>query len=160
MQSRFLPAFLFLALLWSTHLNAQNQDSINIDGIVGPTCGCDGFIDISVTSNSPSQPPGFFFYAWSNGSTSQDLFSICPGTYCVTVTNGNAQGSTAVKCFTVQNIPFDPIKIISSNPAAYPMSAKKLVPELLSPIPSVFQSSEAEPIPPFFHGRYQGPAVG
>ncbi|HAD11078.1 MAG TPA: hypothetical protein DCF33_01440, partial [Saprospirales bacterium] len=117
MQRRFLPAFLFLLLLWSTHLNAQNQDSIHIDGIVGPTCGCDGFIDISVTSNSPSQPPGFFFYTWSNGSTAQDLFSLCPGTYCVTVTNGNAQGSTAVKCFTVQNIPFDPIKIISSNPA-------------------------------------------
>ncbi|MBL7806321.1 MAG: PKD domain-containing protein [Saprospiraceae bacterium] len=117
MRSRFLPAFFFCLLVMSFTVQGQTQDSINIDGIVGPTCSCDGFIDISVSSNSPSQPPGFFFYAWSNGNTSQDLFNICPGTYCVTVTNGNANGSTAVKCFTVQHIPFDALKIISSNPA-------------------------------------------
>jgi PKD repeat protein len=118
MQCRFLPAFFVLFFFFGfSNLFGQNQDSISIDGIVGPTCGCDGFIDISVSSNSPSQPPGFFFYTWSNGVTTQDLFSLCPGTYCVTVTNGNAQGSTAVKCFTVQNVPFDPIQIISSNPA-------------------------------------------
>ncbi|HLP94270.1 MAG TPA: PKD domain-containing protein [Saprospiraceae bacterium] len=116
MQSRFLPAFI-LAFLFSFNLFGQNQDTILIDGIVGPTCGCDGFIDISVSSSSPSQPPGFFFYQWSNGNTTQDLFNLCAGTYCVTVTNGNAMGNTAVKCFQVQNINFDPLQIISSNPA-------------------------------------------
>lgn len=127
MPNRFLPALpspilskaglFFVICFLSTHIVAQT-DSIEIAGYAQPTCGCNGYIDITVTGVSPNQPPSTaFFYKWSNGSTSQDIFNLCPGQYCVTVSNGNINGSSAVQCFFVQQIPYVPLNIQSSNTA-------------------------------------------
>ena len=122
MKGRFLPTLarvktgtLLIFLLFTCSLLAQ-QDSIKIEGYTIPTCGCDGVIDITVTGGAgPNQPPTSYSYFWSNGNTTQDLLGICPGTYCVTVTNGNVNASTSVKCFTVQDIPFAGLNIQSGN---------------------------------------------
>jgi PKD repeat protein len=119
MKRRFLPTLnLGLILLFSffaSTLIAQ-QDTIKIEGYAQPTCACDGFIDITVTGIS--QPPSAgFSYLWSNGSTVQDLTGLCPGTYCVTVLNGNINTNIATRCFTVPNLPFTPLEILSSNTA-------------------------------------------
>ncbi|MBN4052355.1 PKD domain-containing protein, partial [Sphingobacteriaceae bacterium AH-315-L07] len=58
------------------------------------TCNnsCDGVIDVTVGGGSAP-----YYYSWSNSSTSQDLTSICAGTYNVTVSDNNA-------CDTVMTI--------------------------------------------------------
>lgn len=55
---------------------------------------CAGAIDLSVSGGMPP-----FAYAWSNGATTQDIASLCPGQYCVTVSYG--QGCISMSCFTV-----------------------------------------------------------
>ncbi|MDO8367043.1 MAG: PKD domain-containing protein [Saprospiraceae bacterium] len=135
MKSRFLPALpavaflsvkpwqagvkagiLLLSIFLTSNLSAQ-QDSIKIFGLVQPTCACFGSIDIGVTGG-PMQPPSTSYaYFWSNGSTTQDLFNLCPGQYCVTVSNGNTNIAPGIMCFTVQQIPYTPLEIISSNTA-------------------------------------------
>ncbi|MFN6015816.1 MAG: SprB repeat-containing protein, partial [Flavobacteriales bacterium] len=55
-----------------------------------------GFIDISVSGGN-----GSYGYAWSNGTTVQDLSSLNSGTYSVTVTDG--LGCTGTGSFTIAN---------------------------------------------------------
>lgn len=43
---------------------------------------------------------GSIQYLWSNGSTAPSISGLAPGTYCVTMTNGD--GCTDEQCFTVQ----------------------------------------------------------
>ena len=64
----------------------------NVTNDVNGNCG--GAVDITVTGGVMP-----FTYAWSNGATTQDITSLCPGQYCVTVTFG--QGCTATSCFNV-----------------------------------------------------------
>ncbi|MFN0216479.1 MAG: PKD domain-containing protein [Saprospiraceae bacterium] len=121
LHSKVIPTVLakatFLLLfscLFTTQLLAQ-QDSIKITGTVQPTCTCTGSIDITVTGIS--QPPSnSYVHLWSNGSTTQDQFSLCPGTYCVTV-HSNTTNNTATACFTVPQITYTPLDIVSSNTA-------------------------------------------
>ena len=47
--------------------------------------GANGSVDLTVNGGT-----GPFTYAWSNGATTQDLGSLGPGTYNVTVTDANA----------------------------------------------------------------------
>ncbi len=118
MKSRFLPTLFSLLLLFflsTNHLQAQ-QDSIHITGYAQPTCGCAGFIDITVTGGS-SQPPSIYKYVWSNGATTQDISNLCPGTYCVTVAESNVGTGFDTACFTVQQLPYTPLEIVSSNTA-------------------------------------------
>ena len=56
---------------------------------------CDGEIGLSVTGGN-----GSFTYAWSNGSTSANQSSLCPGTYTVTITDA-VSGCTEVTSATV-----------------------------------------------------------
>ncbi|MEM9022108.1 MAG: M43 family zinc metalloprotease, partial [Bacteroidota bacterium] len=56
--------------------------------------GSDGAVDITPTGGA-----GFFTYAWSNGSTNQDISNVVAGTYTVTVTDLN--GCTMVNTSTV-----------------------------------------------------------
>jgi gliding motility-associated-like protein len=57
--------------------------------VINATCVCDG----SITSGTPGNGTAPFAYSWSNGSTGATAFSLCPGSYTVTVTDGN--GCTA-----------------------------------------------------------------
>ena len=108
---------LLLLSLFASNLFAQ-QDSIKITGFAQATCACSGFIDITATGGGPMQPPGSnYLYFWSNGNTTQDLSNLCPGNYCVTVTGGNTNVTTASECFVVQQVPYTPLEIISSNTA-------------------------------------------
>ncbi|MDX1910949.1 MAG: PKD domain-containing protein [Saprospiraceae bacterium] len=113
MKSRFYPLIFCFITLLSLPLAGQNQDSLIISGIAYPTCSCDGFIDITVTGGA-SQPPPSYYYLWGNGSTTQDIFGLCPGLYTVTVGSNNTN-TTATATFVVQQIPFIPLDIISSN---------------------------------------------
>ncbi|MFN0033957.1 MAG: PKD domain-containing protein [Saprospiraceae bacterium] len=111
MKSRFSLALFLLLSLFAAPLFAQ-QDSIKITGYAQPTCGCDGFIDITATGIS--NPPTQYVYFWATGATTQDIFNLCPGQYCVTVV-GNATNSTATECFIVEPLPYNPLNIVSSN---------------------------------------------
>ncbi len=54
------------------------------------TCNglCNGSIDLSVSGGIPA-----YIFNWSNGSITEDIYSLCPGTYTVTV--GSASGTVA-----------------------------------------------------------------
>lgn len=62
----------------------------------------DGSIDISVTGGN-----GPYTYAWSNGSTSEDIDALTEGTYTVVATDIN--GCTGASTFNVQNNATPPI---------------------------------------------------
>ncbi|HSF89066.1 MAG TPA: T9SS type B sorting domain-containing protein [Saprospiraceae bacterium] len=68
------------------------NSNITITGSVSPYSSCvqpNGAVDLSVS------PPGAYTYNWSNGSTSQDISNLAPGTYNVTVTDNGGCSSTA-----------------------------------------------------------------
>ncbi|MEO1412864.1 MAG: T9SS type A sorting domain-containing protein [Bacteroidota bacterium] len=66
-----------------------------LEGACSPT---GGVIDLSVTGHHTRWP---FSYEWSNGATTEDLDGIAPGSYCVTVTDG--EGCTASNCFALSS---------------------------------------------------------
>jgi hypothetical protein len=59
----------------------------------GASC-CDGSIDFSFACGTAP-----YSYAWSNTEVTQDISGLCPGTYCVTVTDSN--NNTYVCCWDV-----------------------------------------------------------
>lgn len=58
---------------------------------------CVGYMTTVVTSGN-----GPFTYSWSNGATTANLTNLCPGTYCVTVTDVN--GCTATICSVIHEL--------------------------------------------------------
>ncbi|PCH98751.1 MAG: hypothetical protein COB85_01045, partial [Bacteroidetes bacterium] len=62
--------------------------------IVGTNLLCNG-VCIGEADLTPSGGTSPYTYAWSNGSTSQDLTSLCAGTYTVTITDDNGCIGTA-----------------------------------------------------------------
>jgi hypothetical protein len=68
------------------------QDPLQLSfAVINATCfgQSDGAVDLSVAATYPP-----FSYAWSNGSTLQDLNSLAAGTYSVTVTDATGCTST------------------------------------------------------------------
>ncbi|MBI3501840.1 MAG: T9SS type A sorting domain-containing protein [Bacteroidetes bacterium] len=75
-----------------------NSSAMTITGsVTNVTCngGTDGAIMISVTGGTPA-----FTYAWSNGSTSQNLSNASAGCYSVTVTDANGCSAMYTNCIT------------------------------------------------------------
>ncbi|MBL31468.1 MAG: hypothetical protein CMP62_01910 [Flavobacteriales bacterium] len=64
---------------------------LQCDGVIIPI-SCDGDddgqIDLTVVGGTPFGD-GSYTYSWSNGSISEDISSLTPGTYLVTVTDAN-----------------------------------------------------------------------
>lgn len=80
---------------------ADEETIIDITGVVVPaSCGgcANGSIDASVVS-LPAAPLDFL---WSNGPTTEDIDSLLPGTYTLTVTT--ADGCTQTQIFEVGNL--------------------------------------------------------
>lgn len=74
-----------------------------IDTIIASSCAGDGQIQLSVISGNPAS------YLWTNGSTTQDINNLNPGTYSVTITGIN--GCVSVLGGTVGSTLPDPVAI-------------------------------------------------
>ncbi|MEY3053467.1 MAG: hypothetical protein RLY31_3252 [Bacteroidota bacterium] len=95
----------------------NNNPPVNIFGDVAGNTSClaaDGSIDLTL------QPSGNYSFSWSNGSTSEDLTNLAPGTYTVTATAGLSCTQTA--SFTVPDqtqlpgLSATPTPSVCSNP--------------------------------------------
>lgn len=90
--------------------------ALNIIEIISPpSCvpGNDGSIDITVLGGTAP-----YTYLWSNGSTSEDIYSLSVGTYSVTVTDLN--NCTFSKTFNVVNPLAPTISAIVNPPSCVP----------------------------------------
>jgi gliding motility-associated-like protein len=90
-------------------------DNAGPSGVLSPTaatCGLsNGSIDLTMT------PPGNYLYAWSNGSSTQDISNVPPGDYEVTITDLN--GCTSI---IEEMIPDQPL-VITINETITPNSS-------------------------------------
>jgi PKD repeat protein len=95
MSTRLLSLFAVLLCTVQT-LFSQN---LTLTGAVTNdfiTSGCTGFITLTTTGGTPP-----YSYSWNTGEVNPGLSDLCPGIYCVTVTD--AIGSSAFQCFQVVN---------------------------------------------------------
>ncbi len=77
----------------------HQPDAIAIEGTTTSSgCNAEGSIDITVSGGT-----GAYTFAWSNGATTEDLSSLAPGTYSVTVTDEKQCSSTASFAITSGN---------------------------------------------------------
>ncbi len=70
----------------SAMITQPNQLEVEVVSITNATCGVgnDGAIDVSVTGGTSP-----YSYTWSNGATTQDISSLAPGLYDLTVIDSN-----------------------------------------------------------------------
>jgi gliding motility-associated-like protein len=90
---------------------ASSMSPLTFNGGWNISCNglADGFVDLSVSGGS-----GSYTYAWSNGSTAQDLALVGAGAYQVTITDENG-------CFLVDSITLtepDPVALLL-QPSVY-----------------------------------------
>lgn len=77
---------------FSTTVSEAGAPVITVNQVTKATCANDGAIDISITGTPTS-------ITWSNGATTEDISSLAPGVYTVTVED--AGGCSSVKNITV-----------------------------------------------------------
>ena len=79
----------FLDTIFISEPDMLVVDSVLINNV---NCfgGSNGSIDISVLGGTP-----FYSYLWSNGSTSEDVFSLSSGSYFVMLTDSNGCTTTS-----------------------------------------------------------------
>ena len=69
----------------------QPEEPLDINNTISNiSCNgaADGSIDIEVTGGTKDEN-GLYSYSWSSGETTQDISSLVPGTYTVTITDSN-----------------------------------------------------------------------
>ena len=91
---------------------ANNNIALNITNVMTENTSCatpNGALNITVT------PTGGYGYSWSNGSTTEDLSGLPPGSYSVTVTAGSSCVSSAT--FQVVNNTSDPVIVLAITAA-------------------------------------------
>jgi len=100
------------------------QPSFTTSGVVTePLChgDCDGAIDLSVSNAN-----GTYHYTWSNGDTTQDVSSLCQGTYYVTVQDMDTASATYLctleDTFVVGEPPLLTADIINASKTSCPYS--------------------------------------
>jgi uncharacterized repeat protein (TIGR01451 family) len=96
----------------TTSITVNEPPALVIDGIItNASCnsGNLGEIGLIVSGGSPG-----YTYAWSNSATSEDILSLSPGVYIVTVTDANGCMQTA--SFTVRNVCIEVTKTLLSGP--------------------------------------------
>jgi PKD repeat protein len=86
-------------------INEPNDLVISLSTVTDVSCagGNDGVVDITISGGTMP-----YTYAWSNGSTTEDIFNLSAGSFSVTVTDAN--GCTVNANFTVIE-PSNPIII-------------------------------------------------
>jgi gliding motility-associated-like protein len=97
-------------------ITVGNEDPpITLTGTTQPNTSCNsgtGSIDLTPSPGTPPAPLGGYTYTWSEGSTTQDLSGLLPGSYTVTVSTGGT--CTATATYNVADNPNRPV------PAATP----------------------------------------
>ncbi len=94
----------------------SSPSPINVSEVISPpTCvpGNDGAIDISVFGGTPP-----YTFAWSNGSTTEDISSLNTGTYSVTITDLN--NCTAIKTYNLVNPLAPTVSALLESPSCFP----------------------------------------
>lgn len=78
----------------------EGDEIILVNSVTNITCSgsCDGSIDLTVTGGTSP-----YIYSWSNGATTQDITSLCAGTYDITVTDD--KGCIAIATITLTDPP-------------------------------------------------------
>ena len=114
---RLLPALLLVVA--TNNVQAQNNMLIKI---YGPQVLCEGQCDtLHVAVADPNLFPPPYTYSWAGPAgftSSQPAIVVCgqyAGTFLLTVSSAN--GINASASWTVYVLPFQPLNIISSNPA-------------------------------------------
>ncbi len=79
--------------------NPSLSCSVTVSSPVSENNGSDGALTVAVSNGS-----GNYSYAWSNGANAQNINSLSPGTYTVTVTD-NTTGCTTTCSNTLANPP-------------------------------------------------------
>jgi gliding motility-associated-like protein len=79
---------------------------------------CQGAIDLNVVGGTLP-----YTYAWSNSATTQDITQLCPGEYCVTMTDG--QGCIMNRCFIVAIRDFG-VQLVATQYGAFQTSCSNV----------------------------------
>lgn len=97
---------------YSDWITLENPDSLSVNPtIASEICagGCNGSVYLNVQGGTAP-----YSYLWSNGATTQTIFSACAGNYTVTITD--ARGCSLIENITVSGPPTMASAVSITNP--------------------------------------------
>lgn len=87
--------------IYTIVVNSVNSTSFAVTSVTQNETGSglsNGFIDLTITGSAPP-----YTFLWSNGATTEDIYSLAGGMYSVTITDNN--GECAMYTFLISTIP-------------------------------------------------------